>query len=136
MQSSPAKPIMRSCSRIAFALLFASPAFAVQGPSVLLLHADNDGSPSLQAELVATGHFSGVAELDVSNNGTLPLESDLEGFDVILCYSDLPFQDAEALGDLLANRVDAGQAVVVGPAASSISTVSYTHLTLPTICSV
>ena len=101
--------------------ILSSPALALQGPSVLLLHADSEGTPTLQAELIATGQFSGVSELDVSDNGILPLESDLVGFDVILCYSDLPFQDETAIGDLLADRVDAGQALVVGPAASSIS---------------
>lgn len=113
--------------RIALALgpaLLASSALAAQGPSVLLLHAESTaspGAPLLQPALMATGQFGSIDSFDCSlTTGAVPTLADLAGFDVVLCFSDDEFLDPSATGDVLADAADAGQSIVVGPAAGSI----------------
>lgn len=114
-------PIFRT---LGAAALLASPAVALQGPDVLLLHAETTaapGAPLIAAELLATGQFGTIDAFDTSNTtGTSPTLADLAGYDVILCFSVDEFFDPVALGDVLADAADAGQPIVLGPAAASI----------------
>lgn len=85
------------------------------------------GSPSLGAcnidvsdYIMCTGQFPSVKSYDVSF--FTPTLADLQQYHAVLVYSDVPFADAEAFGDVLADYVEVGGGVVVGAGALSLST--------------
>lgn len=98
------------------AALFAAgmPTQSAQAQNVLVL-----GTPSIwvwdddiQAVLGLDGRITGeivVREVE----GITPTADDLEGFDAVITYTENPYHDADALGDLLADFVDQGGGVVV-----------------------
>ena len=81
------------------------------GPSVLLIHsmqpADAD---DVVAGLTATGRFSSVTAFAAT--AATPVASDLDGIDVVIAAADGGFLDNDAIGELLADFVDAGGTVV------------------------
>ena len=91
------------------ALLFSG---TVIGPRALVL-----GSPStaswngdVQTKLVGTGAFS---QVDVFNaTSATPTLAQLQSYQTVLAFSDFPFADTNALGDVLADYFDGGGRVV------------------------
>ena len=86
---------------------------ACTGPTVAAIGADD---PSFQddvvAKLAATCLFTQVDEIDAFA-GT-PTLGTLNAYDAVLVYSDMPFADNVAMGNVLADYVDGGGRVVVG----------------------
>jgi len=83
----------------------------VMRPKVLLVHADFDISAAdVQAKLGATGTLGQVDRFD-ANAGT-PTLAQLQAYDAVLTWSNRPHNNAEALGNVLADYVDAGGGVV------------------------
>ncbi|GEM_PF-2855809 len=84
------------------------------GPySVLILLSDYSTSEAGNASsaLLADGRFTGVDVMDVSTS--TPILDDLLPYDVVQVWSNYPFADAAAIGDVLADYVDLGGAVVL-----------------------
>ncbi|MFQ6104523.1 MAG: S8 family serine peptidase [Candidatus Glassbacteria bacterium] len=84
------------------------------GPySVLILLSDYSTSEANNAidALTADGRFTGVDVMDVQYS--TPTFDDLLAYDVLMVWSDYQYANADALGDVLADYVDAGGAVVL-----------------------
>ncbi|NDJ15662.1 MAG: hypothetical protein EBY17_31570, partial [Acidobacteriia bacterium] len=64
----------------------------------------------VQAKLVGTGRFSSVAVVDVVS--TTPTLATLQQYRALLVYPDANYSDPNALGDVLADYIDGGGAVV------------------------
>ena len=73
----------------------------------------------VQTKLMATGMFSAVDIHDTSSVGSLPTLAELESYDTVLTYSNVGYIDNVAMGDLLADYMDAGGGVVVSTFANS-----------------
>jgi len=95
------------------ALLFT--AAAAQALPRLLIVASDSSPPT--AQMTASGQFESVAVFD-AESGT-PALAQLLQYDVILAYTNSFPQDAVALGDVLADAVDAGRGVTVATGAMS-----------------
>ncbi|MEQ1565067.1 MAG: thrombospondin type 3 repeat-containing protein [Myxococcota bacterium] len=55
-----------------------------------------------------------IARVDAFDLTTaIPASNELEGYDVVLVYNDVPFTDAVAVGDLVATMVELGKGVVL-----------------------
>jgi len=84
------------------------------GPSVLLVYsaysAQSDHSTNVADGLTATGQVGTVTTFD--GGAATPSASDLVGIDVVMVMADGGWNDNAALGDLLADFVDAGGTVV------------------------
>jgi hypothetical protein len=92
------------------AVLIAPAAFASTG-DILIVFADSSGPPSqLQTALLAQ---AGVTSVDLFDalNGT-PTLAQLTPYETVVPFSNSGFQNATALGDNLADYVDAGGVVV------------------------
>ncbi len=72
---------------------------------------ESDFAPDAQADLVPTGKFGLLADFDVQN--FTPTLAMISTYDAVLAYTNNPPFDATALGDLLADYVDAGGHVVL-----------------------
>lgn len=83
-----------------------------RGPKVLLLEADydEDGSSDIQSALEAFGDL-GEVDLYDAFYGTPSLEL-LQYYDVVITWSNYSYFDAEAIGNVLADYVDAGGKVI------------------------
>lgn len=75
-----------------------------------------------QAKLQATGRFGNVDIFNASS-GT-PTLSQLQAYDAVIVWSNVNFSSASALGDVLADYVDAGGGVVLAVFANSTTTVN------------
>jgi hypothetical protein len=83
----------------------------VMRPKVLLVHADFDISAAdVQAKLRATGTLGQVDRFD-ANAGT-PTLAQLQAYDAVLTWNNRAYNNPEALGNVLADYVDAGGGVV------------------------
>jgi hypothetical protein len=71
----------------------------------------------VQGVLLGDERLGRVDVFEIS--GATPDEEDLEGYDVVFTYAELPYQDPDAVGDLLADFVDDGGGVVVAAYAFS-----------------
>jgi hypothetical protein len=71
----------------------------------------------IQAKLVQTGAFVGVDVLDVSQS--TPSVEDLQRYSAVLVYTDALLEDADTLGDHLADYFDGGGRVVVAAFANA-----------------
>lgn len=97
-------------------LAFAASAFAEEKrpPGVLIIHAVSSLNTSwandVQAKIGSAGLFSVVDRFD-ARVGT-PTLATLRMYDAVLVFSDAPFSDPTALGNVLADYVDAGGGVV------------------------
>ena len=65
----------------------------------------------VQAFLMGTGQFSSVDIVDVVT--TTPSLATLQGYDAVLTWSNTSYNSAAAMGDVLADYIDAGGGVVV-----------------------
>ncbi len=93
----------------ALALLLATPAAAIE---VAVYAADyNNFYPDVHDKLEDTGLFDNVDSFDAT--ALTPSIADLMAYDAVLVYSQLDFLDADAMGDVLANYMDAGHGVVL-----------------------
>lgn len=63
------------------------------------------------AKITAAGSFDSVTGINVK--AMTPTLNELSAYDAVLVYSDAGFSDADALGDVLADYVDAGGGVTV-----------------------
>ncbi len=80
-------------------------------PSVLICGAAYAGwLADIQQKLLGTGQFTKVDVVDVRN--TTPALADLEAFDAVLVFRDTDYKDPTALGNVMADYVDAGGGVV------------------------
>ncbi|MFA5508253.1 MAG: hypothetical protein WC423_22710, partial [Vulcanimicrobiota bacterium] len=94
-----------------------SEAFDVGTISVALVHADSDNyAADVQAKLTATGVFSVVDDIDAETS--TPTLADLQDYDAVLVWSNSPFSNPTALGDVLADYFDGGGRVVTAQASS------------------
>lgn len=81
-------------------------------PRVLLVHAIQPGyTTDVVGKLGAFGVFQAVDDFQ-ADEGT-PSLARLQGYDAVLVMSDAGFEDATALGDVLADYLDAGGGIVV-----------------------
>ena len=71
----------------------------------------------VQSKLVASGQFNSVALLDCTT--TTPSLVQLQAYDAVLTWSNFSYFNGTALGDVLADYVDAGGGVVVAVFANS-----------------
>jgi hypothetical protein len=96
---------------IAIALSHSS-ALAQDELSVMVLHAATETSwnDDVKSKLLADDRILTVDSIDVKS--TTPVLADLGAYDAVMVYSDRPFQSPEALGNVLADYVDAGGGVV------------------------
>lgn len=80
--------------------------------NVLLLNADDDnnGSSPIQQMLLAFGDL-GAVDLFDARNSTPTLEQ-LENYNVVVVWANYVFYDANAIGNVLADYVDAGGKVI------------------------
>jgi hypothetical protein len=84
------------------------------GLRVLLVHSDSvDAFSDVAERLVMTGLVSEVGGADASPSGSTPPLSTLQLYDVVLVWSNAGFDDPTAIGDLLADYVDGGGALVL-----------------------
>ncbi|HEX2837769.1 MAG TPA: hypothetical protein VHN77_06535 [Phycisphaerales bacterium] len=76
----------------------------------------------VQAKLMGTGEFASVT---IINAGAVtPSLTELQAYDAVMTWSNLTYQSADGLGDVLADYVDAGGGVVVAVFATSTTTVN------------
>jgi hypothetical protein len=97
-------------------------------PNIGLVAAAGSGSTAAQFidvrnKLLDTGFFSSVTIWDASTTGSTPTLGDLTQFDAVLVWSNTTFQNADNLGNVLADYVDNGGGVVVAVFATSTTTV-------------
>ncbi|MEC9373538.1 MAG: hypothetical protein VYC34_06830 [Planctomycetota bacterium] len=92
------------------------------GPDVLIVAAaTNTADAQMEPrytdprdKILATGLVSSVDIWDATQFGQgTPALADLMGYDAVLCWSNVSFVDAVAMGDVLADYVDAGGGVVI-----------------------
>lgn len=80
-------------------------------PNVLICGADKDVIlDDVRQKLLATGRFNDVHTMNI--NAATPVLADLQAFDALLVYRNVPYNDPAALGDVMADYVDAGGGVV------------------------
>jgi hypothetical protein len=91
-------------------------ASAAGNRDVLVLGTDEPFT-DVPSKLQGTGLFSSVQTRNAET--TTPSLADLSGYDAVLVYSDGGFLDATALGDVLADYVDAGGQVAVATFATN-----------------
>ena len=96
--------------------LFVTGLAMAQNPNVAIVAAASSTTSDcrfvdVQDMLVASGMFASVEIVDATN-GT-PALGQLLQFDAVLTYSNFDYQDAELLGDVLADYADTGAGVVV-----------------------
>ena len=104
--------------------MFQAAAFG-QDPSVAIVAAALNQTADCrftdpQQKLMSSGEFSAV---DIINAALVtPTLNDLLAYDSVIVWSNTSFQDSVALGDVLADYVDAGGGVVVATFANSDAT--------------
>ncbi len=113
---------MRLLAALSFLSLLAPLAGAAQQPRVAIAAAADQGAASPhftdpQARLIATGRFAVVDLVDVMSS--TPSLAQLQAYDAVLTWSNFSYHDGDALGDALADYVDAGGGVVVATFANT-----------------
>jgi hypothetical protein len=83
----------------------------LSGGKIALIHCDSTGS--IRAALVATGQISVDDLTDINACGTPPDLTTLSSFGAVLVWSNFPFGQPDALGNVLADYVDQGGGVVL-----------------------
>jgi hypothetical protein len=79
-------------------------------PNVLLLIADDGGGEPLRSRLVAFGDLGTIDVYDA--RGGTPSLATLLNYDAVITWSNYTYQNPTAIGDVLADYVDAGGAVI------------------------
>jgi hypothetical protein len=109
-----------------FALLaFGAPANAQIDVAIIAAAGANPADcrfTDVQAYLIGTGVFGSVDLVDVV--ASTPSLATLQNYDALLTWSNVNYSDSVALGDLLADYVDAGGGVVVATYANSSTSVA------------
>ncbi|MDB5352185.1 MAG: hypothetical protein JWN86_3432 [Planctomycetota bacterium] len=96
------------------AVVLGPASLARAGFSVAVVHADTvPSSSALQAKLTALGLFSQVTLIDAGDTDGTPTLAQLSSYDVVLAYTNFAPDNAGALGDVLADYVDAGHGLVL-----------------------
>lgn len=102
----------------AISCLSVLPATAAASIDVALVSAENVGWPDdVRAKLEATGFFSTVDMIEAG--AATPTLAKLQLYASVLVWSNAGFQDAELLGDRLADYVDGGGGVVLATFANA-----------------
>ncbi len=73
-----------------------------------------------QAKLMSTGQFNSVSIMNAATS--TPTLAQLQAFDAVMTWSNVNYQDATALGNVLADYVDGGGGVVVAVFANATAT--------------
>ncbi len=81
--------------------------------SLLIIHSDAGPPPTAKNELSAFGALTTIDEFDTRTLFTTPTLAELNNYDVVLAYSNATPFDPVALGDVLADYVDAGGGLVL-----------------------
>ena len=90
--------------------IICQPAQAIR---IALVNADSFYADSVKTFLVETGQFTD-SEIDIIDAGSsTPSLSDLSSYEALLIWSNYSFYNPTALGDVLADYVDAGGGVVL-----------------------
>jgi PKD repeat protein len=92
-------------------LLFHNAVSYLTSPRVLVARADTTIDPLLAA-VRNNGDIALLDEMDI--RGMTPTLDQLEAYDVVFAFTDFACNDAEAMGNVLADYVDAGGRVVLG----------------------
>lgn len=80
-------------------------------PDVLICGSEKERIlDDVRQKLLDTGRFNDVNTMNI--NSAMPTLVDLQAFDAVLVYQNIPYNDPAALGDLMADYVDAGGGVV------------------------
>lgn len=97
-----------------WSVLYRSVTLNADHPSVLVYGADNriDTFIDVPAKIRSSGHFSVVDTLRA--NSTVPTLAQLQAYDAVITWSDSDYADTMAVGDVLADYVDAGGGLVIG----------------------
>ncbi|MBL0927938.1 MAG: hypothetical protein IBJ11_09860 [Phycisphaerales bacterium] len=105
-------PSVLTC--LVLALFLTGPAHAgFRKPNVLLAAADNSTyTADVKAKLDALGVFGTVTVRDLSAPNVTPTLAELRAFDAVMVWSNFSFADSVALGNVMADYVDAGGGVV------------------------
>ena len=82
----------------------------VEPPRVLLLHADDSDGQWIRDQLLPYGDLAGVDSFNA--RWATPILAELQSYDVVLAWSNYPYADPVAVGDVLADYVDAGGHVI------------------------
>jgi len=106
-------PLLAVRTAVALLLVLGAAAPASAQPSLLII---TDSCPPVDS-LNATGRFSVIDTFD--HSGGTPTLPQLLAYDTVLAYSNDTPSDPVALGDVLADYVDAGRCVVLGTYAFS-----------------
>jgi hypothetical protein len=107
----PKPALVLSCALLLGALA-ATPVSAQTGPDVLVLGADNAlATNDVTGRLQATALFGSVTQIDART--TTPTLAQLQAFQAVITWSNYDYADSVALGDVLADYVDAGGGVIV-----------------------
>lgn len=86
------------------------PAAPPAGPEVFIACADSNACEPIASMLMAFGDIRSVTRFD-ARYGTPSLEQ-LSNYDVVLSWGNYPYYDAVAMGNVLADYVDAGGKVI------------------------
>ncbi|MBN2313211.1 MAG: hypothetical protein JXM79_04735 [Sedimentisphaerales bacterium] len=80
-------------------------------PNVLICGAEKEVIlDDIRQKLLATGQFNDVNVMNI--NAATPTLADLQAFDAVLVYQNIPYNDPSTFGDVMADYVDAGGGVV------------------------
>ncbi|MBL0927937.1 MAG: hypothetical protein IBJ11_09855 [Phycisphaerales bacterium] len=112
---------------LVLALFLANPAHAgFRKPNVLLAAADiSANTADVKAKLDALGVFGTVTVRDLLAPNVTPTLAELRAFDAVMVWSNSQFADSVALGNVMADYVDAGGGVVSAVFESSSVSAGY-----------
>ncbi|MEW6252184.1 MAG: PEP-CTERM sorting domain-containing protein [Planctomycetota bacterium] len=95
--------------------------FVASAQDIALLYADSAAyANDVAAKLTGTGLFASITPIGVTT--MTPTLQQLQAYDAVLTWTNQSYQSASAMGDVLADYVDAGGGVVVGVFATSTTT--------------
>jgi hypothetical protein len=83
----------------------------------------------VRAKLLGTGLVTEVDIHNASTGGTVPTLAMLQSYDVVLAWSNVGWANGAAMGDVLADYVDAGGAVVIAVFANATTPTSTLRIT-------
>ena len=92
-------------------ILASYPGPVTSSPSDVLIVSAEDSVGPLSMELLARPNINSVDWYDARS--ATPLLGDLTPYDVVICFSDYYWGDPNAMGDVLADYVDAGGKIIM-----------------------
>jgi hypothetical protein len=115
MNTSPRKRHTSVSHKVAAIALFAGTSIAAGQVNILILGADTSGNPeAVRDALLATGVPLNITVALPTNPVPTPTLAELMQYDAVLTWTNLDYVDGIAMGDVLADYIDAGGGVVVG----------------------